>query len=84
MYGSVLSTASRLSSPLPALISGIALNSQMRRIDLICKLGGPLFIALVDGLSTQVAIFLTLGMNIVSIPIEYFTIGQVSSSQKLM
>merc|ERR1712093_66665 len=30
-----------------------ALNAQMRRIDLLCKLLGPLFIALVDGASTK-------------------------------
>ncbi|KAL2782559.1 Ferroporti-1 [Aspergillus keveii] len=35
----------------------------MRRIDLICKLIGPLFIALIDGISTQVAILVNGGMN---------------------
>lgn len=49
----------------------------MRRIDLICKLIGPLFIALVDGISTQHAILLNFGMNAVSIAIEYFAIARV-------
>ncbi|KAK2811656.1 hypothetical protein FQN50_001999 [Emmonsiellopsis sp. PD_5] len=39
----------------------------MRRIDLCCKLGGPLFIALLDGISTNIAILTTLGMNILSV-----------------
>ena len=59
------------------LIAGLALNARMRRIDLFCKLVGPLFIALIDGASTKIAIFVTLGMNILSIPIEYVAITQV-------
>ena len=51
----------------------------MRRIDLFCKLAGPLFIALVDGASRDAAIFLTLALNVTSVPIEYFAIAQVSS-----
>lgn len=53
------------------------LNSQMRRIDLFCKLLGPLFIALIDGYSTQLAILVNLGMNIASVVVEYFAIAQV-------
>ncbi|CAM1511449.1 Fc.00g089620.m01.CDS01 [Cosmosporella sp. VM-42] len=54
-----------------------AMNSQMRRIDLVCKLFGPFFIALVDGTSTETAILVNLGMNCVSVVIEYFSIAKV-------
>ncbi len=53
------------------------LNSQMRRIDLLCKLVGPLTIALVDGYSTTIAIVAVLGMNASSVLIEYFAIARV-------
>lgn len=53
------------------------LNSQMRRIDLVCKLIGPLAIALVDGYSTAIAIVTVLGMNASSVLIEYFAIARV-------
>ena len=53
------------------------LNSQMRRIDLLCKLVGPLAIALVDGYSTIIAIGVVTGMNASSTPIEYFAIAKV-------
>lgn len=53
------------------------MNSQMRRIDLICKLIGPFFIAIIDGISTETAILVNLGMNCVSVVIEYFTIARV-------
>lgn len=53
------------------------LNAQMRRIDLVCKLLGPLCIALVDGWSTQIAILANLAMNLVSVGLEYFAIAQV-------
>lgn len=53
------------------------LNSQMRRIDLVCKLAGPLFIALLDGISTPMAIWLTLGTNAASAMVEYFAIAKV-------
>jgi len=59
------------------LMTGTALNARMRRIDLFCKLAGPLFIALIDGASTKIAIFITLGINALSVPIEYFAIAQV-------
>lgn len=59
------------------LIAGTALNARMRRIDLFCKLVGPLFIALIDGASTKAAIFVALGMNVLSVPIEYLAIAQV-------
>jgi hypothetical protein len=53
------------------------MNSQMRRIDLVCKLIGPFIIGLVDGLSTKAAVIVNLGMNITSIPLEYMCIAQV-------
>ncbi|KAI1457298.1 Ferroporti-1 [Annulohypoxylon moriforme] len=54
-----------------------SLNAQMRRIDLLCKLLGPLFIALIDGLSTKVAIIVNFAMNIASVTIEYYAIARV-------
>ncbi|EZF72190.1 hypothetical protein H105_05761 [Trichophyton soudanense CBS 452.61] len=55
----------------------IAMNARMRRIDLICKLFGPLFISLIDGISTETAILLNLGMNTCSVFFEYFAIARV-------
>lgn len=49
----------------------------MRRIDLTCKLVGPLFIALIDGVSTEIAILVNLGMNVASVVVEYFAIAKV-------
>ena len=54
-----------------------ALNSQMRRIDLICKLLGPLCIALIDGISTTLAISIVFFSNFISVFIEYFAIARV-------
>lgn len=54
-----------------------SLNAQMLRIDLICKLLGPLFIALIDGVSTEVAIIVNFAMNIASVGIEYFAIARI-------
>lgn len=53
------------------------MNSQMRRIDLICKLLGPFVIALIDGVSTEIAILVNLGVNLASIPLEYLFIAQI-------
>jgi len=53
------------------------INAQMRRIDLICKLLGPLFIALIDGVSTESAIVVNFGLNLAAIIIEYFAIAKV-------
>lgn len=55
----------------------LVLNSQMRRIDLFCKLVGPLVIALIDGVSTEMAILVTLGLNVTSIRAEYYAIAKV-------
>ncbi|OCK95275.1 uncharacterized protein K441DRAFT_658669 [Cenococcum geophilum 1.58] len=53
------------------------LNSTMRRIDLLCKLVAPIFISLIDGYSTSVAVWVVFGQNAVSVLIEYFAIKQV-------
>jgi solute carrier family 40 (iron-regulated transporter), member 1 len=49
----------------------------MRRIDLMCKLIGPLFIALIDGISTELAIIVNFAMNVASVVVEYFAIVRV-------
>lgn len=49
----------------------------MRRIDLFCKLVGPLSIALIAGFSTSVAILVTFGMTAVSVFVEYYAIARV-------
>lgn len=49
----------------------------MRRIDLFCKLAGPLVISLVDGISTTLAIWVTLGTQAAFVTIEYFAIAEV-------
>lgn len=54
------------------------LDCQMRRIDLFCKLVGPLAIALVDGFSTRVAIWTVMILSGTSVLVEYFTIAKVS------
>lgn len=54
------------------------LNSKIRRIDLSCKLLGPLLIALVNGVSSSLAILTALGMNVASVVVEYVCIARVS------
>jgi solute carrier family 40 (iron-regulated transporter), member 1 len=61
----------------------IAMNSQMRRIDLVCKLLGPFFIGILDGVSTETAILVNLAMNCTSVVVEYFTIAKVSHIQHI-
>ena len=56
------------------------LNASMRRIDLFCKLVAPVFISLVDGLSTRTAIWTVLGLNTASMLIEYVAIAHVYHS----
>lgn len=56
----------------------------MRRIDLICKLIGPLFIALVNGMSTEVAILVNLGMNVASVVVEYYAIAKVRLASQVL
>ena len=52
-------------------------NARMRRIDLFCKLLGPLAISMINAGSLKAAILITLAMNSASIPIEYMTIATV-------
>ncbi|EMD00732.1 hypothetical protein BAUCODRAFT_118471 [Baudoinia panamericana UAMH 10762] len=52
-------------------------NSQMRRIDLFCKLVGPLVISIVDAASPQAAILITGGLTVLSVAIEYVSIARV-------
>lgn len=53
------------------------LSARMRRIDLFCKLVGPLTISLVAAASTRVALWTTLGMSGASVVVEYFCIAVV-------
>ena len=55
----------------------IDLNSNMRRIDLFSKLLAPVFISAVDGFSATIAIWTVLGVNALSVLLEYFAIAQV-------
>lgn len=57
----------------------LALNARMRRIDLLCKLLGPLAVSSIAISSIMVAIWATLGMNIASVIVEYVCIAQVGS-----
>ena len=54
-----------------------ALNARMRRIDLLCKLLGPLTISFIATASTLVAIWATLAMSTLAVFIEYFCIASV-------
>lgn len=54
-----------------------ALNSQMRRIDLFCKLAGPLVIALINGISIRLGIIIIFALNVSSITTEYWAIEKV-------
>ncbi|KFA71870.1 hypothetical protein S40288_07727 [Stachybotrys chartarum IBT 40288] len=53
------------------------LNAQIRRIDLGCKLFGPLLIASIDEYSTVVAIWFTLASTLASALLEIFCIETV-------
>ncbi len=53
------------------------LNSQMRRIDLFCKLVSPLAIALLHGWSPPIAVWSTLFTNVLSVGVEYLLIARV-------
>jgi hypothetical protein len=57
--------------------SATVLNARIRRIDLTCKLLGPLLVALINGASTMIAIYTTLAMNIASVVTEYICIARV-------
>lgn len=62
----------------------IVLNSQMRRIDLFCKLLGPLAISMADAISTVVAIYVVLGLSLASVGVEYMAIADVSLAPEIM
>ncbi|KAK3949450.1 hypothetical protein QBC32DRAFT_219660 [Pseudoneurospora amorphoporcata] len=53
------------------------MNARMRRIDLFCKLLGPLTVALVAAASVKAAVYATLGMNLASVMVEYLCIETV-------
>ncbi|CEL03386.1 hypothetical protein ASPCAL04541 [Aspergillus calidoustus] len=57
------------------------LNASMRRIDLFCKLIAPVVVSLMDGLlSTRVAIWAVLGINVAVVLVEYFAIAHLDRS----
>ena len=56
------------------------LNASMRRIDLFCKLVAPVFISLIDGISTRYAIWTVFTLNTASVLVEYMAIAQVYQS----
>lgn len=53
----------------------------MRRIDLFCKLLAPVVISVVDGLSTKIAIWTVLVVNVSCVVVEYIAIAQVLSPE---
>ncbi|KAL2177185.1 Ferroporti-1 [Thermothelomyces heterothallicus CBS 202.75] len=53
------------------------MNARMRRIDLFCKLLGPLAIALIAAASVPAALYSTLGTNVASVLVEYLCIETV-------
>ncbi len=55
-----------------------AMNARMRRIDLFCKLLGPLTVALIATASVPVAVYTAMGMNLASVFVEYVCIEKVS------
>ncbi|KAK9450666.1 Ferroporti-1 [Limtongia smithiae] len=55
------------------------LNSSMRRIDLFCKMAGPLFISLLVGVTLLGSVITLIAVNSISVFIEYFTIARVYS-----
>lgn len=56
----------------------------MRRLDLFCKLLGPLAISLIDSSSTTAAILVTAALNLASVSVEYLYIAQVCKSSLLV
>ncbi|KAK9313640.1 Ferroporti-1 [Lipomyces starkeyi] len=53
------------------------LNSIMRRIDLFCKMAGPLAISFLIGFTVLGSVWTLLILNVVSVFVEYFTIARV-------
>ncbi|EGX89990.1 iron-regulated transporter, putative [Cordyceps militaris CM01] len=56
------------------------INARMRRIDLLCKLLGPLAISIIATVSTRFAIGATLAMNVASVFLEYGCIAKNAAS----
>ncbi|KAF2091188.1 hypothetical protein K490DRAFT_1937, partial [Saccharata proteae CBS 121410] len=56
------------------------LNSTMRRIDLLAKMLAPVFVSLVDAYSSNMALWVVFGQNMLSVLIEYYTIARVYSA----
>jgi iron-regulated transporter 1 len=50
------------------------MNATMRRIDLFCKLAGPLFVSVLSIPSPSFAAWFLAGSNFISFPFEYFFI----------
>lgn len=48
----------------------------------MCKLVAPLFIALIDGISTELAIVVNFAMNVASVVVEYFAIARVCPTSR--
>ncbi|KAL5628700.1 hypothetical protein BROUX41_002091 [Berkeleyomyces rouxiae] len=53
------------------------LNTRMRQIDLFCKLVSPLVIAILESMSTSVAILATAGMTLASVGPEVVFVAQI-------
>src|SRR5271169_4838018 len=53
------------------------MNATMRRIDLFCKLAGPLFVSLLTIRSSSFTALFFAGSNLVSLPFEYYFIRLV-------
>jgi iron-regulated transporter 1 len=60
------------------------LNAQMRRIDLFCKIFGPLIISALDTWNIQGAILMLIGVNSLSLPLEYLSIAKVYNSTEAL
>ncbi|KGO77598.1 Major facilitator superfamily domain, general substrate transporter [Penicillium italicum] len=68
------------SSTIPNFDQIADLNASMRRIDLFCKLLAPVFISLIDSISTRYAIWTVFALNTASVLVEYIAIAQVYQS----
>ncbi|KAI8577891.1 hypothetical protein K450DRAFT_249796 [Umbelopsis ramanniana AG] len=62
-----------------------SLNATLRRIDLLCKMLAPLFVALLTSTaSTLVAVYFIAAWNVASLVIEYFCILTVYNSSPIL
>lgn len=73
-------TATSIPVQIVTNVLSTAMNSQMRRIDLFCKLVAPLCVSLVDSISPQAAILATGGMTMLSVVFEYLAIARVHTA----